>query len=233
MGSFYLFIFVFFIFEISEKCLIFTKKPALSADDTGKYEDDMPGDLSSSYYTWILAKNGEKKSEGQNGKKIPRGCYAKRSFFCLTTEYGIFLVFISPSFLVNYSSACDPKQRFYRPYWYCRIVVQCFPSYMWINKENLVKGLGYLGSHTLVFFWKLMILKQFTLGLLHSLTCDIRILFYFKKCFVAAKLGKQSSPVALTQQMSLDSIAHFFTITKMWEIFKFIGGKNFWPLFVL
>jgi len=47
---FIIFIFVFFfIFEISEKFLIFTNFFALSTDDTRKYVDDMPGDLSSSY----------------------------------------------------------------------------------------------------------------------------------------------------------------------------------------
>jgi len=41
----------FFIFEISEKCLIFTKISALWVDDTRKYVGNMPGDLSASYYT--------------------------------------------------------------------------------------------------------------------------------------------------------------------------------------
>jgi len=46
-GGFYFRVF----FEISENCLIFTQFFALSTDGTRKYEDDMPGDLSSSYYT--------------------------------------------------------------------------------------------------------------------------------------------------------------------------------------
>jgi len=40
----------FFFFDISEKCLIFIIVSALRAD-TRKYEDNMPGDLSASYYT--------------------------------------------------------------------------------------------------------------------------------------------------------------------------------------
>jgi len=37
--------------EISEMCLIFTKLSALCEDDTQKYVDDMPGDMSVPYYT--------------------------------------------------------------------------------------------------------------------------------------------------------------------------------------
>jgi len=38
--------FSFFFFEISEKCIVFTKMSALRTDDTRKYDNNMPADLS-------------------------------------------------------------------------------------------------------------------------------------------------------------------------------------------
>jgi len=72
-GDFFFLLFSCCCFRNLWKVPHFHKKITFSEEDTRKYKDDMPGDLSSSYYEWILAKTQKKIRGAQNGNKKIRG----------------------------------------------------------------------------------------------------------------------------------------------------------------